>query len=190
MKNYYEILEVNPKASFEIIEKAYHTLVKKYHPDMQENEIEKMRSEQILKDLNEAYYVLSNVSLREQYDKALYEQNIRKEIEKNGIQQQQENNVQEQGPFLKSLKNSKKKKTSEVKNNNQNNNYEVGTLSGIIAIIERLFQDKPDISKIKKAKKKDILIFLLAVLIVLVFCVILWFIPFTNTFIRQILFMK
>ena len=81
MKNYYEILEVNPKASFEIIEKAYHTLVKKYHPDMQENEIEKMRSEQILKDLNEAYYVLSNVSLREQYDKALYEQNIRKEIE-------------------------------------------------------------------------------------------------------------
>ena len=82
MKNYYEILEVNPKASFEIIEKAYHTLVKKYHPDMQENEIEKMRSEQILKDLNEAYYVLSNVSLREQYDKALYEQNIRKEIEK------------------------------------------------------------------------------------------------------------
>ena len=190
MKNYYEILEVNPKASFEIIEKAYHTLVKKYHPDMQENKIEKMRSEQILKDLNEAYYVLSNVSLREQYDKALYEQNIRKEIEKNGIQQQQENNVQEQGPFLKSLKNSKKKKTSEVKNNNQKNNYEVGTLSGIVAIIERLFQDRPDISKIKKAKKKDILIFLLAVLIVLVFCVILWFIPFTNTFIRQILFMK
>mgnify|MGYP005763290789 CR=1 FL=1 len=189
MKNYYEILEVNPKASFEIIEKAYHTLVKKYHPDMQENEIEKMRSEQILKDLNEAYYVLSNVSLREQYDKELYEQNIRQQTRQNKIEQQV-NNVQEQEPFLNSFKNSKKKKQKEVKNNNQNNNYEVGTLSGIIAIIERLFQDRPDISKIKKAKKKDILIFLLAVLIVLVFCVILWFIPFTNTFIRQILFMK
>lgn len=189
MKNYYEILEVNPKASFEIIEKAYHTLVKKYHPDMQENEIEKMRSEQILKDLNEAYYVLSNVSLREQYDRELYEQNIKQKVEQDKIEQQR-NNVQEQEPFLKSLKNSKKKKTSEVKNNNQKNNYEVGTLSGIVAIIERLFQDRPDISKIKKAKKKDILIFLLAVLIVLVFCVILWFIPFTNTFIRQILFMK
>ena len=34
MKKYYEILEVNEKASQEIIEKAYKTLVKKYHPDL------------------------------------------------------------------------------------------------------------------------------------------------------------
>ena len=33
MKNYYEILEVNRKASKEIIEKAYRVLAKKYHPD-------------------------------------------------------------------------------------------------------------------------------------------------------------
>lgn len=36
MKNYYEILEVDRNASKEIIEKAYKTLAKKYHPDVQE----------------------------------------------------------------------------------------------------------------------------------------------------------
>ena len=35
-KNYYEILEVDKNASAEVIEKAYKALVKKYHPDLQE----------------------------------------------------------------------------------------------------------------------------------------------------------
>ena len=34
MKDYYAILEVHPKASQEIIKKAYLTLAKKYHPDV------------------------------------------------------------------------------------------------------------------------------------------------------------
>ena len=33
MKNYYEILEVNKKASQETISKVYKFLAKKYHPD-------------------------------------------------------------------------------------------------------------------------------------------------------------
>ena len=37
-ENYYDILEVSKNASPEIIEKAYKTLVKKYHPDLQKNE--------------------------------------------------------------------------------------------------------------------------------------------------------
>ena len=36
MKNYYEILEVDRKASPEVIDKAYKTLAKKYHPDLQD----------------------------------------------------------------------------------------------------------------------------------------------------------
>lgn len=35
-KNYYKILEVDSSASPEVIEKAYKTLAKKYHPDLQE----------------------------------------------------------------------------------------------------------------------------------------------------------
>ena len=34
MKNYYDILEVNQKASKEVIQKAYKVLVRKYHPDL------------------------------------------------------------------------------------------------------------------------------------------------------------
>ena len=37
--NYYDILEINKNASSEIIEKAYKTLVKKYHPDLQQNNL-------------------------------------------------------------------------------------------------------------------------------------------------------
>ena len=58
-KNYYQILEVDVNASFEVIEKAYKTLVKKYHPDLQENSL-KNDSEAKLKLINEAYEVLSN----------------------------------------------------------------------------------------------------------------------------------
>ena len=35
-KTYYDWLEVSPKASPEVIEKAYKALVKKYHPDLQQ----------------------------------------------------------------------------------------------------------------------------------------------------------
>ena len=40
-KNYYEILEVDKNASDEIIEKAYKTLVKMYHPDLQNGMLKK-----------------------------------------------------------------------------------------------------------------------------------------------------
>jgi len=46
-KNYYDILEVNKNASPEIIEKAYKTLVKKYHPDLQDNNLKAEYEEKI-----------------------------------------------------------------------------------------------------------------------------------------------
>ena len=69
-KNYYDILEINRNASPEIIEKAYKTLVKKYHPDLQEDEL-KQEYEAKLKDINEAYEVLSDASKKELYDSKL-----------------------------------------------------------------------------------------------------------------------
>lgn len=66
-QNYYEILEVNKNASPEIIEKAYKTLVKKYHPDLQDNNL-KNEYEEKIKLINEAFEVLSNSEKRKNYD--------------------------------------------------------------------------------------------------------------------------
>ena len=66
-ENYYEILEVSTKASPEIIKKAYITLVKKYHPDLQDDS-KKEEYENKLKKINEAYEVLSDETKRKKYD--------------------------------------------------------------------------------------------------------------------------
>lgn len=71
-KNYYDILQVNKNASPEIIEKAYKILAKKYHPDLQTEE-NKKQSEEILKEINEAYEILSNPEKRKNYDTLLLE---------------------------------------------------------------------------------------------------------------------
>ena len=72
-KNYYDILQVNRNASSEIIEKAFKTLAKKYHPDLQAEE-NKKQAEEILKEINEAYEVLSNPEKKQVYDNLLMEQ--------------------------------------------------------------------------------------------------------------------
>lgn len=66
-KNYYEILEVDKNASLEIIKKAYSTLAKKYHPDLQPED-NKDKAEEKLKLINEAYETLSDEEKRKQYD--------------------------------------------------------------------------------------------------------------------------
>ena len=66
-KNYYKILEIDKNASPEIIKKAYTTLAKKYHPDLQDESVKHIYEEK-LKLINEAYEVLSNEEKRKQYD--------------------------------------------------------------------------------------------------------------------------
>lgn len=72
MKNYYEILEVDKKASPEVIEKAYKTLVKKYHPDLQDGE-KISEYEEKMKIINEAYSVLTDDYKKANYDEQLQE---------------------------------------------------------------------------------------------------------------------
>lgn len=74
-KNYYEILQVDKKASQEIIEKAYKLLAKKYHPDLRED-VEKKYAEEAFKMISEAYETLSNPQKRAEYDKTLKYFNI------------------------------------------------------------------------------------------------------------------
>ncbi len=51
METLYDILEVSRKASKEVIEKAYKTLAKKYHPDLQTAE-NKEYAEKRMKEIN------------------------------------------------------------------------------------------------------------------------------------------
>ena len=108
-KNYYQILEVDVNASFEVIEKAYKTLVKKYHPDLQENSL-KNDSEEKLKLINEAYEVLSNEEKRKNYDLALHQE----EMEKEKIKEEE---------IYKNFSNSSLKTNVQKENNNESINY-------------------------------------------------------------------
>ncbi len=65
-RNYYEILGVNRDTSGAEIKRAYRQLARRYHPDVNQGDIE---AENRFKEINEAYEVLSDVERRAQYDK-------------------------------------------------------------------------------------------------------------------------
>jgi molecular chaperone DnaJ len=65
-RDYYEVLNVSRDATEEELKKAYRTLAKKYHPDLNPGDEE---AEQKFKELNEAYEVLSDPEKRAKYDR-------------------------------------------------------------------------------------------------------------------------
>jgi curved DNA-binding protein CbpA len=69
--NYYDILKVSKTASQREIRDSYKSLIKKYHPDIYTGNHE--YAEQITKELNDAYSVLSNSESRHNYDLTLEE---------------------------------------------------------------------------------------------------------------------
>lgn len=62
-KDYYQILGVSKSASAEDIKKAYYKLAHKYHPDKDGGDEKRM------KEINEAYQILSDKEKRNQYDR-------------------------------------------------------------------------------------------------------------------------
>ncbi len=65
VKDYYEILGIDKKASQDEIKKAFRKLARKYHPDLNPGD---KNSEQKFKELNEAYEVLGDEKKRAEYD--------------------------------------------------------------------------------------------------------------------------
>lgn len=63
-RDYYEVLGVSKTASDDEIKKAYRTLAKKYHPDVNKES----GSDEKFKEVQEAYDVLSDPQKREQYN--------------------------------------------------------------------------------------------------------------------------
>ena len=188
MKNYYEILEVNKKASQEIIEKAYKVLVKKYHPDLYTGK-KKEYAEEKIKEINEAYEILSDAFLKEQYDRQLeieeaqrYEQYEAYKQLKDGTNQQniKETKTQNTQKYYQKEKN-KPQAQQEIK-------HEIGSFGSIIDLCKELFKNKPKREEFKKMTQKDILAIFLTIITVILIGVILWFIPFTNGWMRELLF--
>jgi len=67
-KDYYKILQIDPEASLEVMNNAYRTLVRQYHPDLYHTQRKSMMNEK-MQQINEAYQVLSNAGTRADYDR-------------------------------------------------------------------------------------------------------------------------
>ena len=209
-KNYYDILQINQNASPEIIDKAYKTLAKKYHPDLQE-ENNKKDAEEILKEINEAYGILSDPN-----KKALYDQNLKNET----ISQEDYDEIYEENQNLKNAinnmqnsryTNSRSNSVNDINNNINSNNYtqnnnqdfeemqraqELEYQKQQLAYQQQLEQARQKayhdayIQDLKnrgyriKYKKsiKDYIKGIISILIVIVILIILWHIPFIQSF--------
>ena len=77
-KDYYKILGLeNNKANISEIKIAFREQAKKYHPDVNEGKY----SEERFKDINEAFRVLSNSTVKRKYDRVWYS-NVGRKIER------------------------------------------------------------------------------------------------------------
>lgn len=179
MKNYYEILEVNERASKEIIDNSYNILVNKYHPEKYDGEAKKLMEER-LKEINEAYAVISDDFLREQYDKERSRaQENNYQARRSNTEYQKEKEVEEE-PKKTLYEKVKARKKVKAKS-------KIGTMAGLADVTKEVFSNVPKLNKKPQFTKKGVLAFLAAVAIVVAVIVILWFIPFTNGFIKSFL---
>lgn len=179
-KNYYDILEINKNASPEIIEKAYKTLVKKYHPDLQENNL-KNEYEEKLKKINEAYEILSDPEKRENYDLNL---------KSNEITEKDYDILFNENINLKNeINNLKNNKNNNFNNNQQdiiNENLYNQKINDAInkAYYDAYIQDLKNRGYKINYKKtwKDFLALLITIFIFIIIGFILWHIPFTKNY--------
>lgn len=184
--NLYEILEVSENASMETINKIYKIQAKKYHPDLQTNAADKLKAEEKMKQINDAYSVLSDEQKRKEYDQKLErereikrqqdEQNIINNVARNYSEAQKRNqtnntinnnsNVQKNAVYYNKQK------------SNENNNQRVYTEKDYIRDYNkklRRFKAQLFGNKIKENLK--------ALGIMFIIILIIWFFPPTHNFI-------
>lgn len=174
MKKYYEILEVSPKASNEVIERAYRALIKKYHPDLYEGE-EKIYAEKKVRDINEAYKILSDNFLREQYNSEL-----QKELEYDNI-----DDISKKKKSANIREKIFKKNDKKIKQKNEKNS--IGTYRGILDITKTVFKHRPKLKSVKELQREDYIAAGLTAAIVIILLIALWFIPATNGFVKSLI---
>ena len=114
--NLYEILEVSENASMETINKIYKIQAKKYHPDLQTNEADKVKAEEKMKQINDAYSVLSDEQKRKEYDQKLEQE---RELKRQQDEQNIINNVARN--YSEAQKTNQTNNTINNNSNSQNN---------------------------------------------------------------------
>ena len=181
-KNYYDWLEISRNASPEVVEKAYKTLVKKYHPDLQEGE-NKQQAEEMIKKINEAYSVLSDEAKRKQYDETIKESTISRE-DYDRLQQEL-NNMRRQSTTNDNHNTSNVANMQSTENEKQEQNIEYQQQlenARKKAYYDAYIQDlKRRGYKIRYKKTfKDYLKIFIVIIVVIVLCILLWVIPFTR----------
>ena len=191
MANYYEILEVSEKASKEVIEKAYRVLAKKYHPDGKPQE-EKAKAEQMMKQINEAYDVLSNEEKRRKYDSDLQWQKQQEEDRKTQeaqrkMQETYEQMLQEERAINRQNREEKNQRAEQNKSYATNENSKMESAKAINEKMQRAYRQayndywRSKGYKIKEKwtwkKTKDLLKALGIILLIILF---LWFFPPTH----------
>lgn len=177
MKNYYEILEVNEHASKEVIEKAYKVLAKRNHPDLYVGQLRR-DAELKLRDINEAYKILSDDFLREQYDNELQKDKIEKYIKEHTNNSNNQKNTSNK----RNTNNANKKK--EVTKNE--NITKVTGMAANIELVKMLLKNKPKKINLKDLKREDWIAIVVTVIVLIILGIILWFVPFTNQWMREL----
>ena len=177
MKNYYELLEVSEKASPEVIKKAYTTLVKKYHPDLQPDG-EKKAAEEKIKEINEAYEILSDKVKRENFDKKLQVQRVNDKSysyynkpQKRVIHKPRVKNVYDNNYGI-DYNDSMNEFYNNVYNEAYNNAYNQAYINNLRNMGFDIKYERPFKEKIKIAFSA-----FCSILVCLVICFILWHIP-------------
>lgn len=182
MQNLYEILEVSEKASKEVIDKAYHVLAKKYHPDLQPTVEKKKQAEAKMVRINEAYDILGNEQKRKIYDLKLEQEvEAQKRIEK-----------QKQMAEFEKYSNIYKTRTENFYTNyrNYNSSNQIPQednmqkiQNGIFGAFKQLFSNYWE-RKRQRGKQpwtlKRVLDFLKAPAIIIIIIMVIWLFPPTN----------
>lgn len=164
METLYDILEVSPKASKEVIDKAYKVLVKRYHPDLQTSE-NKAKAEQMMQKINSAYDTLINDAKRAKYDEELE----KKMQEENDLKQKQNDNMnsynyQRTNAVASDIDESEIRKKIEEKIQKE--------------YMKQYRNHEKNIHEYKrKAKIYDILTFIIFVSVIIIIFGIIWFVP-------------
>ena len=127
------------------------------------------------KDINEAYKILSDAFLKEQYDL---------ELEKEKNQKQTYNNLNNNPKNIKQNRNrTRNKKDIGQKEEPE---HKVGTFMAMIDLLKTIFRERPKGEK-RKIQREDKIAAILTFIIVVIIGVVMWFIPATNGFIRSLI---